>query len=70
MVDAFDVPIELGGVTVNPGDVVMIDVDGMVVIPSSKAEEVIQKALEKVEKEDTTRDELRKGRLLREVYDE
>ena len=70
MVDAFDVPIELGGVTVNPGDVVMIDVAGMVVIPSSKAEEVIQKALEKVEKEDTTRDELRKGRLLREVYDE
>jgi regulator of RNase E activity RraA len=70
MVEAFDVPIELGGVTVNPGDVVMIDVDGMVVIPSSRAEEVIQKSLEKVEKEDTTRDELLKGRLLREVYDE
>jgi regulator of RNase E activity RraA len=70
MVDAFDVPIEMGGVTVNPGDLVMIDADGMVVIPSSKAEETIQKALEKVEKEDITRDELRKGRLLREVYDE
>jgi regulator of RNase E activity RraA len=70
MVDAFDVPIEIGGIAVNPGDLVMIDADGMVVIPSSRAEEVIQKALEKVEKEDTTRDELLKGRLLREVYDE
>jgi regulator of RNase E activity RraA len=70
MVDAFDVSIELGDVTVNPGDLVIIDVDGMIVIPSSMAEKVIQKALEKVEKEDTTRDELLKGRLLRDVYDE
>ena len=70
MVEAYDVPIEIGGVTVNPGDLVMIDADGMVVIPSSRAEEVIEKSLEKVEKEDTTRDELLKGRLLREVYDQ
>ncbi len=70
MVEAYDVPIEIGGVTVNPGDLVMIDSDGMVVIPSSRAEEVIEKSLEKVEKEDTTRDELLKGRLLREVYDQ
>lgn len=70
MVEAYDVPIEIGGVTVNPGDLVVIDADGMVVIPSSRAEEVIEKSLEKVEKEDTTRDELLKGRLLREVYDQ
>ena len=70
MVEAYDVPIEIGGVTVNPGDLVMIDADGMVVIPSSRAEEVIEKSLEKLEKEDTTRDELLKGRLLREVYDQ
>ena len=70
MVEAYDVPIVIGGVTVNPGDLVMIDSDGMVVIPSSRAEEVIEKSLEKVEKEDTTRDELLKGRLLGEVYDE
>ncbi len=70
MVEAYDVPVEIGGVTVNPGDLVMIDSDGMVVIPSSRAEEVIEKSLEKLEKEDTTRDELLKGRLLGEVYDE
>lgn len=69
-VDAYDVPIDVGGVTVNPGDLVMIDTDGMVVVPSSRASEVIEQALKKVEKENTTRDELRKGRLLREVYDE
>jgi len=69
-VNAYDVPIVVGSVTVSPGDLVMIDTDGMVVVPSSRAGEVIEQALEKVEKENTTRDELRKGRLLREVYNE
>lgn len=69
-VAAYDVPIDVGSVTLNPGDLVMIDTDGMVVVPSSRASEVIEQALEKVDKENTTRDELRKGRLLREVYDE
>jgi len=69
-VNAYDVPIAVGSVTVSPGDLVMIDTDGMVVVPSSRAGEVIEQALEKVEKENTTRDELRKGRLLREVYNE
>jgi len=69
-VNAYDVPIVVGSVTVSPGDLVMIDTDGMVVVPSSRAGEVIEQALEKVEKENTTRDERRKGRLLREVYDE
>jgi regulator of RNase E activity RraA len=67
---AIDVPIELGGVRVEPGDLVMVDTDGMVVIPSEKADEVIDLALEKVEQEDTTRRELLKGRLLGDVYRE
>ena len=67
---AIDEPVTLGGVRIEPGDMVMIDADGMVVIPSEKAEEVINLALEKVEKEDTTRQELLKGRLLGDVYRE
>jgi 4-hydroxy-4-methyl-2-oxoglutarate aldolase len=67
---AIDEPVMLGGVRIEPGDMVMIDMDGMVVIPSERAEDVINLALEKVEKEDTTRQELLKGRLLGDVYRE
>jgi regulator of RNase E activity RraA len=67
---SYHVPVEIGGVCIKPMDLVMIDADGMVVIPAEKAEEVIKLALEKVDKEDTTRHELLKGRLLRDVYRE
>ncbi len=64
-----DSVIECGGVTVRPGDIVFGDVDGVVVLPQAKATEIIARAQEKVRSEDHTRDELRQGRLLREVYE-
>lgn len=66
---AYNVPIECGGVTVNPGDIVFGDIDGAVVIPQSVEVEVIEAALAKVSGENRTRDELRAGATLREVYD-
>ena len=66
---AYNVPIECGGVTVNPGDVVFGDIDGVVVIPQGVEVEVIAAALAKVSGENRTRDELRAGATLREVYD-
>lgn len=67
---AYNVPIECGGVTVNPGDIVFGDADGVVVIPQSVETQVIEAALEKVSAENRTRDALREGAMLREVYDE
>ena len=67
---AYNVPIECGGVTVNPGDIVFGDADGVVVIPQSVETQVIEAALEKVSAENRTRDALRAGATLREVYDE
>ncbi len=67
---AYNVPIECGGVTVNPGDIVFGDADGVVVIPQSVETQVIEAALEKVSAENRTRDALREGATLREVYDE
>jgi 4-hydroxy-4-methyl-2-oxoglutarate aldolase len=67
-VEAFDVPIQCGGVQVNPGDLVFADFDGVVVIPRAIEQEVIQKAFEKASKEDLSRQELFEGRTLREVY--
>jgi len=65
----YNVPVECGGVTVNPGDIVFGDADGVVVIPQAVETQVIEAALEKVRGENCTRDALREGATLREVYD-
>jgi 4-hydroxy-4-methyl-2-oxoglutarate aldolase len=64
-----DVPVECAGVRVRDGDIVFGDVDGVVVIPQERAAEVLARAKEKVAGEGRTRDELRQGRLLREVFE-
>ncbi len=66
---AYNVPIECGGVLVNPGDIVFGDADGVVIIPQAVETKVIAAALEKVSGENRTRDALREGATLREVYD-
>ena len=69
MVVDFGCPIECGGVTVRPGDVVFGDFDGLVVIPIEVLPEVVNGAAEKVQSENLTREMLQQGHLLREVYD-
>jgi regulator of RNase E activity RraA len=66
---AIDVPIECAGVTVNPGDLVFGDADGVLVVPQPIARQTVQRALEKVEGEDRTRDELRGGARLADVFE-
>ncbi len=66
---AIDVPAEAGGVRTCRGDLVFGDVDGVVVIPSDVAKKVVELALEKVEAESVTRQELRKGLALMDVYE-
>jgi 4-hydroxy-4-methyl-2-oxoglutarate aldolase len=63
-----DIPVECGGVRVHPGDIVFGDADGVVVIPREREQEIITKAAEKVSGEDHTRDALRRGELLAEVF--
>jgi regulator of RNase E activity RraA len=65
---AYNTPIECGDVRVNPGDIVFGDYDGVVVIPQGVEKKVIEAALAKVSGENLTRDELRKGVKLAEVY--
>jgi regulator of RNase E activity RraA len=68
MVAAIDVPIQCGGVAVSPGDVVVGDADGVVVVPRAIEARVFARAFEKVAGENTTRDELLAGGLLRDVF--
>jgi regulator of RNase E activity RraA len=67
MVDR-DVRVECGGVSIDPGDLVFGDVDGVVVIPRSHEHAVMDLALEKVRGEDNTRDALLQGESLANVF--
>ncbi len=65
----FGVPIECGGVRVDPGDVIFGDYDGIVVIPQAILAKTVDLALAKVESENHSREMLRQGHYLRDVYE-
>jgi regulator of RNase E activity RraA len=54
-------PIEIGGVWVEPGDLVFGDLDGVVVVPHRRESEVIDKALEKARGEKVVRKAIEAG---------
>lgn len=54
-------PVRMGGVTVNPGDIVMADLDGICVIPEQHAAAVVTAALAKVRGEDQVRAAVKDG---------
>ena len=66
---AMDVPVEVAGVRIEPGDLIFGDVDGCVAIPKAVAPRVVARALEKVTAEDQTRDALLAGETLRAVFE-
>jgi len=63
-------PIRVGDCVVRPGDWVFGDIDGIVVVPATLAEQAFPRALEKVSGENRVREELAKGRSVREVFGE
>jgi 4-hydroxy-4-methyl-2-oxoglutarate aldolase len=62
-------PAVVGGLLVQPGDLVVADVDGVVVVPAALAEETVRRGMEKASKEDGLRDALVHGSTLRAAYD-
>jgi 4-hydroxy-4-methyl-2-oxoglutarate aldolase len=43
---AANVPVRIGGIMVNPGDIIVADVDGVVVVPRQHAQAVLEMARE------------------------
>ena len=67
MEEATNVMIQFAGVQVRPGDVVMGDRSGIVIIPQEKLDEVLIKAEELYEKEEQMVAEIRAGASMLEV---
>jgi len=65
---AVNVPIACGGVTVVPGDIIIADDDGAVVVPIAFAPQLAAKGAEHVEWEEFSRLKLSEGGDLRKYY--
>jgi 4-hydroxy-4-methyl-2-oxoglutarate aldolase len=67
-IDYVQAPIECGGVSVRPDDLLLADYDGVVVVPSEVAEEAISHSEEKVSGENLVRDKLAEGMPVWEAF--
>jgi regulator of RNase E activity RraA len=65
--DGVNIPVAISGVQVKPGDVLLGDDSGALVIPVERAEEVYRVAEEIANKEEIIEQEVRKGVSLREA---
>jgi 4-hydroxy-4-methyl-2-oxoglutarate aldolase len=65
---SINVPVVCAGASVGPGDVIVADSDGVVVVPRGAASEVARLGGERVAKEQKTRDRLRNGELGLDFY--
>jgi len=65
---ALDIPIVCAGVHVMPGDLVVGDVDGLVVVPQTVEDQVLKIAFKKVTGESNTLKDLQRGDKLADVF--
>jgi RraA family protein len=64
-----NVPISCGGVTVNPGDIIVGDVNGVCVVPAEYAEEIMANAQKKIDSLEAVKKEIiEQGKVLPDNY--
>jgi RraA family protein len=63
-----NVPISCGGVVVNPGDIVLGDGDGVLIVPPREAQAILERAKGKLAKELKTRESIATGTWDRSAY--
>jgi 4-hydroxy-4-methyl-2-oxoglutarate aldolase len=66
---AFDVRVEIDGVVIEPGDIMVADRDGVAVVPLRLASTVLSLALGKAGKEDQFREAVKAGASLLSAYE-
>ena len=65
-----NVPISCGGVLVEPGDFIVADTIGAVVVPLEDAEQVLKLAKDQVDREQVTRDRVSQGKTVEDLLAE
>lgn len=65
----YRVPIEIGGITIEPGDIVIADVDGVLIVPQEAEVEVFTLALAKARAEKTVQKAIAGGMTATEAFD-
>lgn len=65
----FRVPVEIDGVSIAPGDLLIGDIDGVVVVPRGVEDEVLERALYKVAAESRTRAAIESGMSSTTAYE-
>ncbi len=63
-----NVPVSCGGIEVRPGDLILGDCDGVVVVPQAQEDVVFAKAVAKFEKEKHIVEQLLAGKTTLEIY--
>jgi 4-hydroxy-4-methyl-2-oxoglutarate aldolase len=63
-----NIPVVCAGAPIQPGDVIVGDVDGVVVVPREKAAEVAEAGQARLAKEEKNREKLRTGELGVDFY--
>lgn len=66
--DGFDVPIHIGDVRIHGGDYVLSDIDGIVVLPAARAEEIVGLAEAAIRTENQIRKVILSGTDPQEAY--
>ena len=64
----FRCPVEIGGVAIQPGDLVFGDLDGVVIVPQAVEKEVFERALEKARAEKVVRKDIEGGLSSTEAF--
>jgi 4-hydroxy-4-methyl-2-oxoglutarate aldolase len=67
-VTEYDVAVEIDGVSIQPGDIVVADRDGVAIVPARIADEVLKDVLAKAGREDQFRDAVKNGSSLFNAY--
>lgn len=67
---SINVPIQCGGVVVNPGDFIIADLMGVTVVPRDRAEEIVNLAKQQAEREEQTRAWVQQGKTVEDLLTE